>query len=82
MIVAGLLMYLKVAGRTASRVGRYGMIIFMTLLAALTCTQLFMATRPQPAQLIPNWILAPLIFAAIPYALDRKRAAAARSPSL
>jgi hypothetical protein len=34
-------------------------------------------TPPVPAELIPTWIVAPLVLAAIPFAFDRKRAAAA-----
>jgi hypothetical protein len=30
-----------------------------------------------PAQLMPGWIVAALVFAAIPFAFDRKRVAAA-----
>jgi hypothetical protein len=46
------------------------------LLTALTWTQLFVTTPPQPEQLIPNWIVAPVLFGAIVYAFDRKGVAA------
>ena len=53
-----------------------GGVAFTLLLTALTWTQLFLAQAPSLSQLIPNWILAPLVFAAIPYFFDRKRVAA------
>ncbi len=79
MSVAGVAIYLTLAGIHASAASRYGVPIFMALLAALTWTQLFITKPPEPAQLIPSWIVAPLVFAAIPYVLDRKRVAAATS---
>jgi hypothetical protein len=79
MSVAGVAIYLTLAGIHASAASRYGVPIFMALLAALTWTQLFITKPPEPAQLIPSWIVAPLVFAAIPYVLDRKRVAAAAS---
>jgi hypothetical protein len=79
MSVAGVAIYLTLAGINASAASRYGVPIFMALLAALTWTQLFITKPPEPAQLIPSWIVAPLVFAAIPYVLDRKRVAAATS---
>jgi hypothetical protein len=75
MAVAGLVIYWRVAGNSA--VSRWSVAIFMVLLTALTWTQLFVVTPPVPAQLIPGWIVAPLVFAAIPFAFDRKRVAAA-----
>jgi hypothetical protein len=77
MTVAGVWMYLTLAGIRASAVSRYGVTIFMVVLTALTWTQLFSTEAPDTAQLIPAWIVAPLLFAAVVYALDRKRAAAA-----
>jgi Flp pilus assembly protein protease CpaA len=38
-----------------------------------------MTQAPSPSQLIPNWIVAPLVFAAIPLAFDWKRTAAAQN---
>lgn len=75
MAAAGVVIYWQVAGNSA--VSRWGVAIFMVLLTALTWTQLFVVTPPVPAQLIPSWIVAPLVFAAIPFAFDRKRVAAA-----
>jgi hypothetical protein len=77
MAVVGLAVYWKLGG--GSKVSRWGIAIFTLLLTALTWTQLFITRAPAPSQLIPNWIIAPLVFAAIPYALDQKRAAAAQN---
>jgi hypothetical protein len=76
MTAVAVAMYLKLAGAAAGKASRWGIPIFMALLCALTWTQLLITTPPQPAQLIPTWIVAPVVFAAIPYVLDRKRAAA------
>jgi hypothetical protein len=46
------------------------------LLTALTWTQLWSATPPAQSQLVPTWIIAPVVFSAIPFLLDRKRVAA------
>ena len=73
MAVAGVALYLSVAGGGVSAWSRRGIPIFMAFLTALTWTQLFMTKPPEPAQLVPNWIAAPLLFAAVVYALDRKR---------
>lgn len=77
MAVVGVATYWKVAGDSGSGVGRWAIAIFMALLTAMTWTQLFLVTPPETKQLIPGWIFAPLVFAAVPYAFDRKRAAAA-----
>lgn len=74
MAIAGLAIYWKLAGNSVGR--RWGVAIFIVLLTALTWTQLWSVTPPAPSQLVPSWIIAPLVFAAIPYALDRKRVAA------
>jgi hypothetical protein len=74
MAIAGLAIYWKLAGNSTAR--RWGIAIFVLLLTALTWIPLWAVTPPTPSQLIPNWIVAPLVFAAIPYALDRKRVAA------
>jgi hypothetical protein len=81
MSVAGVWIYLTLAGIRASAVSRYGVTIFMVVLTALTWTQLFSTRAPNTAQLIPNWIVAPVLLAAIVYVLDRKRAAAAATVS-
>lgn len=77
MAVAGIAIYWRLVG--GSKVSRWGVTIFILLLTALTWTQLFVTQPPKPSQLTPNWIVAPLVFAAIPYIFDRKRAAAAQS---
>jgi hypothetical protein len=74
MAIAGLAIYWKLAGNTNAR--RWGIAAFVLLLTALTWTQLWTVTPPIPSQLIPVWIVAPVVFAAIPYALDRKRVSA------
>jgi hypothetical protein len=50
------------------------MALVMLVLAALTWSQLWMTAAPTSAELIPNWIAGPVVFAAIPYVIDRKRA--------
>jgi hypothetical protein len=74
MTVVGVVLYLKLAGQVTTAGSRYGMPVFMALLTLLTWTQLFVKEPPQPSQLIPNWIGAPLVFGALAYAFDRKRA--------
>jgi hypothetical protein len=76
MAIAGLAIYWRLGG---SRVSRWGIAIFTLVLTALTWTQLFITRPPSPSQLIPNWIIAPLVFAAIPFAFDRKRTATAQN---
>jgi len=75
MAVGGVVMYLKVAAARSPAVSRWGISIFIALLTALTWTQLFSTKPPQPAQLIPGWIVAPLVLSALAYVLDRKRVA-------
>jgi hypothetical protein len=74
MAAAGVVIYWRMAGH--SPLSRWGVAVFIALLTALTWTQLFAATPPTPAQLIPSWIIAPLVFAAIPWGFDRRRLAA------
>ena len=73
MALAGVAVYWRFKG--ATRVNQWGMTVFMVLLTALTWTQLFSTTAPTQSQLVPTWIIAPIVFSAIPYALDRKRIA-------
>lgn len=75
MAFTGLVLYWRVKGGT--RVTRWGMATFVVLLTALTWTQLFSTTAPTNSQLLWSWIMAPIVFSAIPYAFDRKRLAAA-----
>ena len=73
MAVIGMAIYWKARGSESSGLSRYGMALFVALLAAMTWTQLSLKTPPPERQLEISWILAPIIFAAIPYALDRRR---------
>lgn len=74
MAVAGVAVYWNL--KSGSRLSRWGMAAFVVLLTALTWTQLFSSTAPTPSQLVPTWIIAPIVFSAIPYGLDRRRIAA------
>ena len=71
MALAGLVTYWMLRGGT--QVGRWGMAAFVVLLTALTWTQLFSTTPPTNSELISSWIIAPIVFSAIPYAFDRTR---------
>jgi len=75
MAVAGLAGYWGLKSGPES--SRWGMAGFVVLLTALTWTQLFSTTAPTQAQLVPTWIIAPVVFSAIPFAFDRKRIAVA-----
>jgi hypothetical protein len=70
MAVIGLYVYWVIAG---SPMARWGMALFVLLLTLLTWTQLWAKTIPTPSQLTLTWIVAPLVFSTIPYAIDRKR---------
>lgn len=74
--------YLKLAGIRTSAVSRWGVPVFMLLLCALTWTQLFETEPPTVAQLIPSWIIAPVVLSAIPFLLDWKRAKAAANTAV
>ncbi len=76
MALAGIALYWKLWGTT--RVTRWGMAAFVLLVTGLTWTQLSMVSPPKPSQLVSSWIIGPLLFSAIPYVLDRKRAASAK----
>jgi len=65
--------------RSSTKLGRWGIAAFVLLLTALTWTQLWNTTPPTRSQLVPTWIVAPLLFSAIPYLFDRKRVAAQSS---
>jgi hypothetical protein len=80
MAIAGIAIYWKITGAARFAVGRWGIAIFMVVLTLLTWTQLFAVTPPTTSQLVPTWIVAPLVFAAIPYAFDRKRVAQTPNP--
>ena len=73
MAVAGLAIYWNLGHVSTAR--RWGMAVFAMGLTAITWTQLWMTEAPAPSQLAPTWLLAPVVFSAIPYVLDRKRVA-------
>jgi len=77
MAVIGVVMYLRLSGSRAPALGRYGMAVFVAIVTALTWTQLFATTPPPATQLKTAWVVVPLAFSMIAYALDRKRARAA-----
>jgi membrane-bound metal-dependent hydrolase YbcI (DUF457 family) len=77
MAIAGVAIYWKLQG--GSRVTRGAMAIFTLLLTALTWTQLFATQAPSPSQLVPTWIIAPLVFSLIPFAIDWKRTSVAQN---
>ena len=77
MALVGLVLYWTLGSTT--KVGRWGMAIFVILLTALTWTQLWSVTPPSNSQLIPSWIILPILLSAIPYLLDRRRVIAATS---
>jgi len=74
MALTGLIIYWRLKGGT--RVTRWGMAAFVVLLTALTWIQLVSTAAPTNSELIGSWILAPVVFSAIPYAFDRRRVAA------
>lgn len=74
MAVIGIGVYWKLAGAFESAVSRYGMVVFVALVTAMTWTQLGATTPPPAQQLKVAWIVVPLVFASIAYVLDRQRA--------
>jgi hypothetical protein len=74
MALAGLVIYWTL--KSTTKVSRWGMAVFVVLLTGLTWTQLFSTTAPTNSQLVSTWIIAPIVFSAIPYALDWNRVAA------
>ena len=74
MAIAGIAIYWRTAGAGGSALTRYGMAIFVLLVTAMTWTQLFLTVPPPPQQLKVSLIVIPLVFAAIAYGLDRRRA--------
>jgi hypothetical protein len=73
---AGLAIYWQLAG---SKLSRWGIAVFMGLLTGLTWTQLWMKQPPSSSQLVASWIIAPLVFAAVPFVLDRERVRTAQN---
>ena len=74
MAIAGMAVYWRTAGAGGSALSRYGMAIFVLLVTAMTWTQLFLTVPPPPQQLRVSLIVIPLVFAAVAYGLDRRRA--------
>jgi hypothetical protein len=77
MAIIGVVMYLRLSGSSAPAFGRYGMAVFVVFVTAMTWTQLFATTAPKPEAMIVGWIVVPVAFSLIAYALDRRRARAA-----
>jgi hypothetical protein len=77
MALAGVVIYLRAGGADSGRGSRWGIPVFLAVLTAMTWTQLLVSVPPRPADLIPGWIAAPLVFAVIAYLCDRKRVARA-----
>jgi len=77
MSVVGIAVYWKLAGARRSAVARWGMALFVALVTALTWTQLAATEAPSSKQLAVSWIVVPLVFGVIAYALDRGRVRAA-----
>jgi hypothetical protein len=73
MAIAGVAIYWSMSGSGRSAVSRYGMTAFVLLVTALTWTQLLLTAPPQPKPLKVSWVVAPIVFSAIAYALDHKR---------
>ena len=73
MAIAGTAIYWRIMGTGKFALSRYGMAVFILLVTAMTWTQLFLTVPPPPQQLTASWIVVPLLFAAIAYALDRRR---------
>jgi hypothetical protein len=73
MALSGVAIYWRVSGSERSTISRYGMAIFVILVAAMTWTQLGLTQPPPTRQLEISWIAVPLLFSAIAWGLDRKR---------
>lgn len=76
MATTGLLIYWLLASSRASRIARYGVAAFVLLVTAMTWTQLGLTTPPTAKALTISWILIPIVFSGIIYALDRPRSRA------
>jgi len=70
LAAVGVSIYLS-ATRSAAR---WGVVALMLILTAGTWTPMFATTAPSTAQMIPGWIGLPLVFSALIYVLDRRRA--------
>jgi len=71
MAVVGLALYWRLGG---SALNRYGMAAFVLVVTGLGWTQLGMNEVPSAKALSVMWIVAPVLFSAIAYGLDRRRA--------
>lgn len=76
MIVTALGLYLKYT-KPRTVAGRYGMLVFLALLTPLMVFgQMTMTSAPPRNTLLLNWLLAPVLLAAVAFWLDRQRASA------
>jgi hypothetical protein len=73
MTIAGIAIYLGVAGASAPARSRFGVPIVVAVFAAGTWSQLLITVAPEPRQLAPGWIGVPLLLGALSYGLDRRR---------
>ena len=73
MVVFGLMVYLNCT-KEKNQIGRFGMIVLLSLLTPLMVVgQVTMTRVPPQTALIGSWILTPLILASIAFWLDRQR---------
>jgi hypothetical protein len=70
---AGVIVFWRTAVSSAR--SRHGIAVLILVFCALTWLPLAIERAPAPAQLIPGWIVSPLLLAAIAYVIDRKRVA-------
>jgi hypothetical protein len=80
MFVAGLAIYLRAPGKSASILRRTIFAVVLTALAVVTIAGQATSTVPPPeGTLRINWVCAPLFFLALCYGFDRVGRASARS---
>ena len=73
MAVAGVAMFLPVAGKDCPAISRFGVSIVIFIFALLTWTQISLRVAPRTDQLAIGWIVMPLVLSGVTYALDRAR---------
>jgi len=73
MALLGVVIFLRAAGPNCPAIARFGIPALIAFLTVMTWTQLSLVVPPQPNQLIPGWIAAPLVLSAAAYALDCRR---------
>ena len=78
MAVAGVAIYWRLGG---SALSRYGMAVFVLVVTGLGWTQLGMNKVPSAKALSVMWIIAPVLFSAIAYGIDRKRVSMVSVPA-